>query len=167
MNDPSKTFNLKSSTDTPRSTSSRASEDGRTHSGSQGGQTTDQSGPAPVPVSRFRAQDSDKGMPIDDISGPLFTASLPSAGLQRSLESRLRARMAGSGSPLYVLTWSEVDMPAGVCRSCGGERRGTAHPAAALLGGRRQNSERRSGLKSIYPKWRRAGRRLGWCSQKR
>ena len=95
-------------------TYSPASADGPTPSGSPAGQTTDLSGPAPVPVSRFRAQDSGKAMPIDDISGPLFTASSPSAALQRFLESRLRARMAGSGSPLYVLTWSAVDMPSGV-----------------------------------------------------
>ena len=67
-----------------------------------------------VRVSRFRAQESDKDMPINDTCGPLFTASSPSASLQRSLESRLQARMEGNGSPLYVLTWSEVDMPAGV-----------------------------------------------------
>ena len=114
MNDPSKTFNLKSSQDIPKSTSSLASEDGPMPSGSPAGQTTSPSGQAPVHVSRFRAQDSGKAMPIDDISGPLFTASSPSAALQQFLESRLRARMAGSGSPLYVLTWSEVDMPAGV-----------------------------------------------------
>ena len=114
MNDPSKTFNPKSSQDISKSTSSLASEDGPTPSGSQDGLTTDPSGPAPVPVSRFRAQDSGKAMPINDICGPLFTTSLPSAGLQRSLESKLRARMGSSGSPLYVLTWSEVDMPAGV-----------------------------------------------------
>ena len=114
MNDPSKTFNLKSSTDTPKSTSSPASADGPTRSGLQDGQTTDPSGPEAVRVSRFRAQDSEKAMPINDISGPLFNTSSPSADLQRSLESKLRARMGLSGSPLYVLTWSEVDMPAGV-----------------------------------------------------
>ena len=114
MNDPSKTSNLESSPDTRKSTSSLASADGPTRSDSPAGQTTCPSGPAPVPVSRFRAQDSEKAMPIDDICGPLFTTSLPSAGLQRSLESKLRARMDGSGSQLYVLIWSEVDMPAGV-----------------------------------------------------
>ena len=110
----SKTFNQENSQDTHRSTSSPASAAGPTRSDSPDGQTTDPSGPAPVPVSRFRAQDSGKAMPINDICGPLFTTSLPSAGLQRSLESRLRARMGGNGSPLYVLTWNEVDMPAGV-----------------------------------------------------
>ena len=114
MNDPSKTFNLESSPDTRKSTSSLASADGPTPSDSQDGQTTSPSGQAPVHVSRFRAQDSEKAMPINDICGPLFTTLLPSADLQRSLENRLRARMGASGSPLYVLTWSEVDMPAGV-----------------------------------------------------
>ena len=114
MNDPSKTFNLESSPDTRKSTSSLASADGPTPSDSQDGQTTSPSGQAPVHVSRFRAQDSEKAMPINDICGPLFTTLLPSADLQRSLENRLRARMGASGSPLYVLIWSEVDMPAGV-----------------------------------------------------
>lgn len=70
-------------------------------------------GPAPAHVSRFRAQDSERAMPMCDTSGPLFTASSPSAALQLSLESRLRARMAGSGSPLYALIWKQHDMPAG------------------------------------------------------
>ena len=94
--------------------SSRASAAGPTPSISPDGQKSVPSGPAPVPVSRFRALDSEKAMPINDISGPLFTASSPSAALQRSLESRLRARMAASGSPLYALTWKQQDMPAGV-----------------------------------------------------
>ena len=99
--------------DTRKSTSSRASADGHTPFASPAGQTTSQSGPAPVPVSRFRAQDSGKAMPINDICGPLFTASSPSADLQRSLENRLRARMGESGTPLYDLTWRILDMPAG------------------------------------------------------
>ena len=73
-----------------------------------------QSGLDHAPVSRFRALDSEKDMPIDATCGPLFTISSPSAALQRSLESRLRARMDASGSPLYALTWKSVDMPAGV-----------------------------------------------------
>ena len=118
MNDPSKTFNQENSQDTPKSTSSPASEDGPTPSGSPAGQTTNPSGPAAVRVSRFRALDADKDMPIDDICGPLFTTLLPSASLQRSLGNRLRARMDVSGTPEYVLTWRESDMPAGVqiCR---------------------------------------------------
>ena len=83
------------------------------------------SGPAPVPVSRFRAQDSARAMPTNDTSGPLFNASSPSAALQRSLESRLRARMVVSGSPEYALTWKHWDMPSGppICALRGLERR--------------------------------------------
>ena len=77
------------------------------------GTTTVQSGQAPVPVSRFRARDSAKAMPTNATSGPLFTASSPSAALQRSLESRLRARLAANGSPEFVLTWKTWDMPSG------------------------------------------------------
>ena len=88
-------------------------EDGPLPSSSQAGPTTDPSGLVAVPVSRFRAQDSEKAMPTNVISGPLFNASSPSAALQWSLESRLRQRMEGNGSPLYALTWSHWDMPAG------------------------------------------------------
>ena len=97
---------------TNAATSSQASQDGSLPSTGQDGK--DQSGPVPVPVSRFRAQDSAKAMPINATCGPLFTRLSPSASLQRSLASRLQARMEGNGSPLYALTWSEVDMPAGV-----------------------------------------------------
>ena len=70
-------------------------------------------GPDHVLVSRFRARDSGKAMPTNDTSGPLFTHSSPSADLQRSLESRLRARMDVNGSPEYALTWKTWDMPSG------------------------------------------------------
>ena len=70
------------------------------------------------PVFTGRAQDNERVMPMNDTSGPLFTALSPNANLQRSLENRLRARMDVNGSPLYALTWSIWDMPAGVriCR---------------------------------------------------
>jgi len=98
----------------PNAISSPGSEAGVTPSALPDGPTMSPSGPAPVPVSRFRSQDSEKAMPINDTCGPLFTASSPSFALQSSLESRLRARMGGNGSPLFALTWKEVDMPAGV-----------------------------------------------------
>jgi len=47
------------------------------------------------------------------IYGPLFIGSSPSAVLQSSLESRLRAELDGHGSPEYVLTWKTLDMPSG------------------------------------------------------
>lgn len=107
-------FDLWNWQNTPNAISSPASGDGPTRFVSPAGQTTDQSGPAPVPVSRFRSLDSEKAMPTNDTSGLLFTASSPSASLQRCLENRLRARMAGNGSPLYALIWKTWDMPAGL-----------------------------------------------------
>jgi hypothetical protein len=94
-------------------TSLLALEGGHTLCASQDGQMTAPSGPAPARVSRFRSLDSGKAMPTSDTSGPLFSTSSPSARLQWCLESKLRALMAGSGSPLYVLTWRQWDMPAG------------------------------------------------------
>ena len=102
------------SEDTASTTSSPGSADGATPFASQGGPTTDQSGPDHVPVSRFRSRDSEKAMPTNDICGPLFTASSPSADLQRSLENRLRQNLDVNGSPEFALTWKAVDMPAGV-----------------------------------------------------
>ena len=107
-----------SSKATPSVISSPGSAVGAMPSGSPDGPTSGPSGPAPFPVSRFRALDSDVAMRIEDTCGPLFSGSSPSAGLQRSLESRLRASLDVNGSPEYALTWSTWDMPAGppICR---------------------------------------------------
>ena len=107
-----------SSKATPSVISSPESAAGATRSGSPDGPTSCPSGPAPFPVSRFRALDSDVAMPIEDTCGPLFSGSSPSADLQWSLESRLRATLDVNGSPEYALTWSTWDMPAGppICR---------------------------------------------------
>lgn len=88
--------------------------DGATPCDSLDGQTKDLHGPAPARVSRFRALENEKDMPTNDTCGPLFTASSPSAALQQSLENKLRDRLDVNGSPEYVLTWRELDMPAGV-----------------------------------------------------
>lgn len=98
---------------TPSVISSPESADGASPFGSLDGQTTSGSGQGPVPVSRFRSRENSKAMPTNDTSGPLFTASSPSAALQWSLENKLRARLGGNGSPEYVLTWKTWDMPAG------------------------------------------------------
>lgn len=50
---------------------------------------------------------------MKDTFGHFGDRSSPSFGLQRSLESRLRRRMAAYGSPEYELTWRHWDMPAG------------------------------------------------------
>ena len=113
------------SRDTDKFTSSPGSEDGLSPSDSRGGPTTDPFGQEVVPVSRFRALENEKDMPTNAISGPLFNLSSPSADLQWSLESKLQAAMEGNGSPLYALTWSQWDMPAGsqICRQRASARR--------------------------------------------
>ena len=117
--------NQKTLKDTSSVISSEASEDGRLRFGWRDGRKIGQSGLDHAPVSRFRALDSTKDMPINDTCGPLFNASSPSAALQLSLENRLRARMDVNGSVEYVLTWSTWDMPAGVsiCRLRASARR--------------------------------------------
>lgn len=101
------------SKDTSKHTSSQGSGDGPSLSGSQDGPTTAPSGPAPARVSLSRLRANKEEPTTSDISGPLFSHSSPSASLQRCLESKLRRRMAGLGSPLYALTWKRLDMPAG------------------------------------------------------
>lgn len=77
-------------------------------------------GPKIAPCGRGRARAShfplrakDSASPIRDIFGPSSDAWSPSAALQRSLGSRLRAALVGYGSPEYVLTWKHWDMPSG------------------------------------------------------
>ena len=99
MNDQLSMFPEVISPDTSESISSPESPDGNLRSSGPDGK--DQSGPDHAPVSRFRARDSEKDMPTNDTSGPLFMTSSPSADLQRCLENKLQARMDGSGSPLF------------------------------------------------------------------
>jgi hypothetical protein len=113
MSDQFSMFDPPTSEGTTSATSLPESAAGPTPSDLPDGPTTAPSGPAPVPVSRFRARASKKAMPTNDTSGPLFTNSSPSADLQRSLENRLRQRMAANGSPEYALTWKMHDMLSG------------------------------------------------------
>lgn len=98
---------------TPRSTSSAGSPAGLSPSNSQAGPKTAESGRAPAPASRSAISESGRGPKTRGTCGPSSTASSASVGLQRCLESRLRARMAESGSPEYALTWKPLDMPSG------------------------------------------------------
>jgi hypothetical protein len=109
----------------PSAISSPASAAGRSPCASPDGATTANAGPVPVHVSRFRAQGSGVAMPTNDTSGPLFTASSPIASLQWSLANRLRQRMGANGSPLFALTWRELDMPLGppICQLAASARR--------------------------------------------
>ena len=113
MNDQYSMFGLPTSEATTSATSSQASADGATLSDSPDGPMTGQSGQEAAHVSRFRARDSEKAMKTNDTSGPLFTASSPSASLQRSLENRLVQNLDLNGSLEFALIWKAVDMPAG------------------------------------------------------
>ena len=106
-----------------------------------------QSGPGAVPVSRFRARERERAMPTNDISGPLFSSLSPSANLQFALENRLAQRMEGSGCPLYVLTWSQWDMPAGpqICRQRASARRTSGKDFSGSLDGWRTPTARSNG----------------------
>lgn len=94
-------------------TSSPASAAGNTLSTSPAGRRTVRSGPAPALVSPSVALGNERARTTPGISGLLFAALSPSASLQQSLESRLRAALDVNGSPEYVLTWKEWDMPSG------------------------------------------------------
>ena len=123
--DPSPTSVPRNSETSPKSISLPGSAVGPLLFGGQAGPTSAPSGLAPARVSRFRARASARATPTNDIFGPLFTTSSPSADLQLSLESRLRARMGASGSQEFALTWKTWDMPAGepICALRASERR--------------------------------------------
>jgi len=102
----------------PKPTSSPGSASGPTRSGSLGGPMTEKCGPAPVRASRFLPPVVVEASRILATSGPSGSGSFASAVLQSSLESRLRAELAGRGSTLYRMTWKAWDMPSGrrLCR---------------------------------------------------
>ena len=94
----------------PTATSSPASAVGPTHSDlpeSKDGE----SGPGAVHASPSPLPGREREPTTNGTCGRSSTGSSASASLQRSLESRLRARLEGLGSPLYSLTWKTWDMP--------------------------------------------------------
>jgi len=121
-------------------TCSLASEDGHSPSESRNGK--DRSGLSVAPVSRSAQPDEWGAWVTSGTCGPLFEGSSPSAALQQSLESRLRAALDVNGSPEYELTWKHWDMPSGlpICAL----RASARHTSGkVVLGGRRQDQERR------------------------
>jgi hypothetical protein len=74
----------------------------------------DPSGPGVALASPFPLQAAAGPEQTIDTFGPSSFGSSPTANLQSSLESRLRERLGGNGSPEYELTWKHWDMPAGV-----------------------------------------------------
>ena len=110
---------------TPKFTSSPASGAGPSLSDLPASPTMRPSGPVPVPASPLASPERAGGLTTSDISGPKCAASSRSAVLQSSLESRLQAALASTGSPLYDLTWKAWDMPSGppICALRGSARR--------------------------------------------
>lgn len=124
MSDPSPTCSQTTCEDTLNVTSSPASAVGATPCASPDGPMTDPCGPALAPASPSASQADGTASETSATCGQPGNASLRSAALQSSLESRLRAVMAETGSQLYALKWKHWDMLSGppICA-----RRASAH----------------------------------------
>lgn len=107
-----------------KSTCSPASEGGPAPSASPDA-STEGYGHVHVPVSRSAPQATEEVPATSATCGPTLTASLRSAALQSSLESRLRQRTGCSGSSQYVMTWKKSDTPSQrpICRLVASARR--------------------------------------------
>ena len=97
---------------------SPALEDGPSPCALPDGPTTGLYGQVPVLASPFQWPGDDLANATPDIFGQSGGNLSGSAALQRSLASRLRARMDVNGSPEFALIWSHWDMPSGppICR---------------------------------------------------
>lgn len=102
--------------DSLSATSSPALGDGPWHYGKAVGKTAAPCGPDHAPANLSPRQAREKGLLTSGTFGPPSTTSSPSAALQLSLESRLRARALTLGSTLYRLTWKPWVTPSGVSR---------------------------------------------------
>lgn len=94
-------------------TSSPESADGHGHSGSPGSLMTPPSGPDRAPAKDSRTRARGAAFSTLGIFGQHGSHSSASVALQSSLESRLRANLASSGSTLFSLTWSDAVTPSG------------------------------------------------------
>jgi hypothetical protein len=108
MSDPTNWLDLPSATSSPESAA------GVTPSDWLDGPTTGPSGRDHAPANLSASQAKAQGLLTSGTCGPPSTGSSISAGLQQSLVSRLQAELAGTGSPLFALTWKSWDMPSGV-----------------------------------------------------
>jgi hypothetical protein len=99
--------------DTIKSISSPVSGGGALPPDSQGSPTTSRCGPDRPPVSPSATQASNAEPMTSGTCGPSCEPSSRSADLQLSLENRLQAALALTGSPLYALTWKQRAMQSG------------------------------------------------------
>ncbi len=106
-------FNPQTSPDTGNATSSPASPAGPLQLDLLGGPTTGNCGPAAPRASRFPSRVKEKPRMTIGTCGPTsFASSVPDGPLS-SWESRLRRRLARTGSTECLLTWKESTTPAG------------------------------------------------------
>lgn len=101
----------------PSATFSPASASGPLRSGVPVGATIDLFGPVPVRANLSARQAKALGLLTSGTYGHPSSTSSRSTALQKSLESRLRARTQTLGSTLYTLTWKAWVTPSGPSRS--------------------------------------------------
>lgn len=106
-------FSLWTSEASPAAISSLASASGTMPSALLAGLPSAPSGPAPAHANLSARQAAEAGLLTSGTYGPHSSISSASGNLQRSLESRLRARTASAGSILFKLTWKERVTPSG------------------------------------------------------
>lgn len=104
---------VKISSLTSRSTGSRESAPGRTHSGAPDGPMTAPYGPEAHRVSPSVKRDDEKEKAMNVTYGPIGFGSLKSAALAYSCSNKLRRKMASLGSSLFALTWKMRTTPYG------------------------------------------------------
>jgi hypothetical protein len=112
---------------------SRASPGGHLRSDLRDSLTPDLFGQEAAPVSRSALRGEGLEKKTSATSGPCSAISLKSLALQKSLESRLRERLEGIGSPEYALTWRKWDMQS-VPPICALQARGHRTSGRAYIG---------------------------------
>lgn len=110
-------FTPTTSADSPSAIFSPALASGPSPFDVQDGQMIDLFGLAPARANLSPRQVREKGLLTSGIFGPTSTTSSTSSALQRSLESKLRAKTQALGSTLYTLTWKPWVTPSGRSRS--------------------------------------------------
>jgi hypothetical protein len=138
MNARSKTSTRTTSKGSPNATSLRVLECGPLPYDALGGLTLAQFGQALAPANLSPRQAKAMGLLTSGISGRRGSISLASVGLAKSLESRLQAATASTGSILFTLTWKTRVTPAGL-------------PICALRASAPRTSDLASGLLASWP----------------
>ena len=113
MNDQLEMFPPATFPATPNAIGSPELAAGASPSGSPDGQTTGQSGQAPVHASHSAQPGKKQVSATTATCGQSYTGSPESAALQRCLESRLHRLTDMRGSTLFALTWKQQATPSG------------------------------------------------------